>query len=321
MPAVGDLRNRLMALADLTVRGNPEIYALFAFRFPTEGPEALRARLDAMVRGSDALVTAVPDPPLGTVLSHLAVFAGAMPEDFDLRGASVGNLVITGGYLDRGRDLDSALDLFSDLVAARGTVRPVIDGDLHLVAVLRDGRRVVGQHRITGRREPPLEVPVERVHLCMAGSEETVLPPRIDGGVADMIGRADLVCFPIGSFYSSLLATLLPRGVADSVARSGAPKIYVPNPDGTDPEEIGLDLPAKVRRLLACLKEGATAEVTVRDLLHIVLLDTRAGSVPGILLDEVRSQGVDVVDVPLVSADSAPLYDERLLAEALLSLA
>jgi hypothetical protein len=30
---------------------------------------------------------------------------------------------------------------------------------------------------------------------------------------------------------------------------------------------------------------------------------------------------VDVVDVPLVSADSAPLYDERLLAEALLSLA
>src|SRR6056297_3502215 len=53
MPAVGDLRNRLMALADQTVRGNPEIYMLFAFRFPDdEEPTALRRRLDRMVRGS-----------------------------------------------------------------------------------------------------------------------------------------------------------------------------------------------------------------------------------------------------------------------------
>src|SRR3954466_10320020 len=34
MPAIGDLRNRIVALADESVRGNPQIYRLFAHRLP-----------------------------------------------------------------------------------------------------------------------------------------------------------------------------------------------------------------------------------------------------------------------------------------------
>src|SRR6056297_2095826 len=36
MPAVGDLRNRLMALADKSVHGNPAIFDLFTHRLPAD---------------------------------------------------------------------------------------------------------------------------------------------------------------------------------------------------------------------------------------------------------------------------------------------
>src|SRR5262245_3267262 len=40
MISVGDLRNRLMALADTRLRGHPEIYELFGYRFPASGDNA-----------------------------------------------------------------------------------------------------------------------------------------------------------------------------------------------------------------------------------------------------------------------------------------
>jgi 2-phospho-L-lactate transferase/gluconeogenesis factor (CofD/UPF0052 family) len=139
-------------------------------------------------------------------------------------------------------------------------VRPVVDCDLDLVADLEDGRRLVGQHRITGRTEPALESRVARVFLSRPGADSEARTVRgSTRSPEDLIAQADLICFPVGSFYTSLIATLLPEGVADAVARSGAPKVYVPNPDGTDSEEFGLDLAAKVRRLLACLEDGASA--------------------------------------------------------------
>lgn len=322
MPAVGDLRNRLMALADQTVRGNPEIYMLFAFRFPDdEEPDALRARLDRMVRGSDALVRAVPEPLRGIVRHHLGFFGDAMPDSFDLRGAAIGNLVLAGGYLNQGRSLDSVLYLFSQLVEARGIVRPVVDANLHLVAELENGDRLVGQHRITGRTTPALQAPVERVFLSRSASAPSPVRPRIDPVVDDLIEEAELICYPVGSFYTSLLATLLPEGVADAIARSEAPKVFVPNPDGTDPEELGLDLPGKVRRLLACLEASATTRVPPESVLGYVLVDLAASAPPLNLVEDAAKHGVEIVRLPLSTRRSAPLYDDDLLAEALLSLA
>ncbi|MEX2472237.1 MAG: GAK system CofD-like protein [Gemmatimonadota bacterium] len=322
MPAVGDLRNRLMALADQTVRGNPEIYTLFAFRFPDdEEPTALRARLDRMIRGSDALVRAVPEPLRGIVRNHLGFFRDAMPDSFDLRGAAIGNLVLAGGYLNQGRNLDSVLYLFSQLVEARGIVRPVVDANLHLVAELENGNRLVGQHRITGRSTPALQAPVERLFLSRSASDPSPVRPRTDALVDDLIERAELICYPVGSFYTSLLATLLPEGVADAIARSEAPKVFVPNPDGTDPEELGLDLPGKVRRLLACLEASATTRVPPSSVLGYVLVDWTAAAPPPSLVEDAAKHGVEIVRLPLSTGGSAPFYDDDLLAEALLSLA
>ena len=52
MPAIGDLRNRIVALADESVRGNPQIYRLFTHRLAHDAPAAELAReLESLVSG------------------------------------------------------------------------------------------------------------------------------------------------------------------------------------------------------------------------------------------------------------------------------
>jgi CofD-related protein of GAK system len=320
MPAVGDLRNRLMALADTSVLGNPEIYSLFAFRFPEDADaDQLRRSLDRMVRGVDPQVKAIPTPMRSIVRRHLGFFQDAMPDSFDLRGANIGNLVLTGGYLNQGRSLDSTLYLFSQLVEVRGVVRPVVEQNLHLVAELADGRRVIGQHNLTGKERNALDSPIRSIYLSRSRRKVAPVRPRIPETVDSLIRTAELICYPVGSFYTSLIATLLPDGVSDAIAAADVPKVYVPNP-GHDPEEVGMSLVDKVRALRAHLKAGSTKRTAVDRLLQFVLLDARSSGVTRKTLRQVEKLGVQVIDVPLITDRSGPYLDDGLLAEALLSM-
>ncbi len=106
--AIGDLRNRLVALAEESLFGTPEIVTLAEFRLDqSKTQSALRKELVSMVNGSHPLVNAVPCPIRQIVCSHLHWFARAISKStaspraqaFDLRGASIGNLLLVGGYL------------------------------------------------------------------------------------------------------------------------------------------------------------------------------------------------------------------------------
>ncbi|MEN6467776.1 MAG: 2-phospho-L-lactate transferase CofD family protein [Smithella sp.] len=63
MLSIGDLRNRLMALADQTVKGNPSIYELFSYRLSADQPSGmLLKKLESIARGHDSLVDGIPTP-------------------------------------------------------------------------------------------------------------------------------------------------------------------------------------------------------------------------------------------------------------------
>ena len=103
MPAIGDVRNRLLALADRSLHGNPQILALFSHRFPLDGDQkALFAELLQMIRGTHPLVSCIPDPMRKIIRHHLLRFSENMPPGFDLTKASIGNLILTGGYWKTG---------------------------------------------------------------------------------------------------------------------------------------------------------------------------------------------------------------------------
>ncbi len=325
MPAVGDIRARLMALADQSLRGNPAIFELFVHRLPADDtPEGLRATLDRMVRGKHPLVARVTDPMRKIVRNHLAMFQQNMPEDFDLTGASIGNLVLAGGYLANRRHLDPVIFMFSSLVQVRGMVRPVVNKNLHLAAELADGSLVVGQHRMTGKEVPPLASPIQRLFLSDETGRPVVQPIR--DKVRSLITGAELICYPMGSFHTSVMANLLPRGVGQAVAQACCPKVYVPS-TGVDPECLGMSVADQVERLAATLMGDAASDAGGRptalaDVLHYVLVDSSHGQYPGGLeLERIRRMGVEVIDTPLIGYGPSPDIDDRFLVPILLSLA
>jgi hypothetical protein len=116
------------------------------------------------------------------------------------------------------------------------------------------------------------------------------------------------------------MANLLPKGVGSEIARAGCPKVYVPN-TGEDPEELGLAPHDQVRLLLEQLRRDAGAETPTELLLHFVLVDSVRGEYTGGLdIDAIEALGVEVIDTPLVSDETAPLIESRRLVELLLSL-
>jgi CofD-related protein of GAK system len=320
MPSVGDLRSRLIALADETARGNPEIYELFSHRLDADGDsDALGRRLDAMIAGHDDLVARVPEPLRGFARRYLGHFAERMPSHFDLRGASVGNLILTGGYLSE-RDLDGVLYLFSHLLAVRGTVYPILNDDFHLAVHLEDGSRVVGQHAITGKEAAPLTSPIERLEIIESLERPEPAAPLASEKVLELIQSADLICYPMGSFFSSVVCNLLPEGVGQAIASARCPKVYIPS-TGHDPEQHGLDVARATHVLLDALRRDAGRDAPTEHLLNFVLLDPRPEYyAQPCNRDSMKQLGVEVIDLDLVSETEPPQIDPERLTEILLSL-
>jgi CofD-related protein of GAK system len=322
IPAVGDLRNRLLALADSTVTP-AEVPALCNRRLPEEGSrDALLQELYCLASARSSVWAGIPRV-FGEVLRlHLHYFLEAMPPHFDPRGACLGNLILAGGWAHHGGDLLPTLDMLSRLLHVRGLVLPVVQENLHLAAELENAECVVGQHRITGRRNV-LPAPVRRLFLTRQRPESELPPaerrPRVASLVATYIRAADCICYPMGSFYTSLLANMLPVGVGVAVSKAECPKVYIPN-SGIDPEQRGLSVADGVALLLKTLRRDAGSRTEAARLLHVVLVDSARGSYPdGIDAEGVTAQGVAIRDIPLVQPDNVQRHIPELTARAILS--
>ena len=321
MPAIGDLRNRIVALADESVRGNPQIYRLFTHRLANDAPPAQLAReLDRLVSGEAALVAAIPEPMRRIVQTHLRLFAEHMPADFDLRGANLGNLLLAGGFLSHSRDLESVLFLFSKLLEVRGLVRCIVDDDLHLCAELSDGTRLVGQHLLTGKEVAPIRSAIRELYLVDRLDAPQRASTSIDDKVRRSIEAADLVCYPMGSFYSSVIANLLPKGVGRAIVSASGPRVYIPN-TGHDPEQYGMSVADSLEALVRYVRADAGADVPLGRIVNLVLLDRdRTHYGMHVDLERLERMGVQVVSLELVTENSSPHAHPLRLTEALLSL-
>lgn len=319
MISVGDLRNRLMALADQSVKGNPNIYRLFSYRFPEdETLRTLHKRLHQMAAGNDPLISTIIDPMREIICNHLQYFIERMPIDFDLQGANIGNLILAGGYINNNYNIDTVLYIFSKLVEVRGVVKPVMDTFLHLVAELENGDVLIGQHLITGKEVPKIKSPIKRVYLTQNVDDPTPVSVSINDDINSLISKAELICYPIGSFYSSVIANLIPQGVGKSVAHNNCPKVYVPN-TLPDPEQKGMDLYKSVQTILMYLNKDHV--IPPENLLDYVIVDTRNAQYPYDLdLDKIENLGLDIIDTELITSQSYPYIDPKCLINVLLSL-
>jgi CofD-related protein of GAK system len=321
LPGVGDLRNRLLALSHNDTNEQEVVARLLSYRLSLSAPQnVLRAHLKLMAEGDDPLVTSLQAQKRKLFCHKIARVLQCLPDDFDLKGACIGNLLFVDS-LCVGKDrLQCSIDFFHQMLDIRGIVRPIVESNLHLAAILQDGRTVVGQHLLTAKETPALNSTITKLYLC----ESEVNPEPVDCYLLkknrEYIEQANMICYPPGSFFTSILANLLPVGVGEAVGKNPNPKVYIPNL-GHDPEQLGMTLEDCILTLIRYLRKHADQPLKPSQYISTILLDVNekyyAGGIP---FERLRDMGINVVQRDLVTMRSAPYYNDDLLLKNLLAI-
>jgi uncharacterized cofD-like protein len=148
------------------------------------------------------------------LLSHL--FQYRFHAGRGLRGHNFGNLFLAALTHVTG-DFAEAVRVSSKVLAIRGRIFPSTVSNVGLVATLADGRRVHGETRITASRKA-----IKRLALFPRSVKP--LPKAVEA-----IHNADLILLGPGSLYTSIIPNLLIPEIAQAIAKSKAPCVYIAN--------------------------------------------------------------------------------------------
>jgi len=133
-----------------------------------------------------------------------------------LKGHSFGNLFLTAMTRLTG-DFAHAVKLSSEVLAVNGRIYPSTSANVRLEAMLAEGRKVIGETRISRSKQP-----IDRVML-------TPRRARPLKETLDAIAHADLITMGPGSLYTSVIPHLLVEGIPQALAASPATKAYFAN--------------------------------------------------------------------------------------------
>ncbi len=168
--------------------------------------------------------------------------------DFEFGDCSLGNLVFTGGYLDRGHDFNAAVDWFGALCESRARICNLTDGrNLVLVGLKADGRFLPDEASIVA---PQDATAIEEIFLLpdylgaderrdlerldLAGRRrflrERERAPEPNPAAVAALERADVIVYGPGTQHSSLFPSYLTRAVPDAIAANQrAVKVFIAN--------------------------------------------------------------------------------------------
>ena len=134
-----------------------------------------------------------------------------------LSGHTLGNLIMMALSDITGSE-QGAIDATSEIFDVVGTIIPVTYDSVQLVATMRDGEVVEGEHLIDE---------AERVREIV--DFKTDQPARATDQAVKAIMDADYIVVGPGDVYTSTLANFVISGIPETFARSKAQKILIPN--------------------------------------------------------------------------------------------
>lgn len=160
-------------------------------------------------------------------LSDLPFAQKTLEEVFDFRftngkslsGHSLGNILIAALTQITG-SMDRAIAEAARILNASGEVFPVTLDKAHLVAILEDGTRIHGEAKIDRRRVKP-EIPIRSVYLNPQA--------RVFAKARKVLREANIIVLGPGDLYTSIIPTLLVKGVPSAIFASRAKLVYVVN--------------------------------------------------------------------------------------------
>ena len=133
----------------------------------------------------------------------------------DLNGHPVGNLLLTA-LTDISGNISDGIEALSNVLNLKGKVLPLTEDNVTLVANMKDGSIVKGEHFITESDGIIKEVYYE---------EEPVVNPL----VIKSIKEADLVILSMGSLYTSIIPNLICDDIVKTLDSSNKEIMYLSN--------------------------------------------------------------------------------------------
>lgn len=168
-------------------------------------------------------------------------------EEGDLKGQNFGNLLIASMNSISG-NFEEAIRKISDVLAVTGKVLPVTLRDITLYAKLKNGTVVKGESNIPIKSLEE-NSPIEKVFIKPKHAE--TIKEAIDA-----IDDADIVLLGPGSLYTSIIPNLLIKNIKESLNKTKAIKVYVPNVMSQPGETNSYTVSSYVKALLDHWKGG-----------------------------------------------------------------
>ncbi|HXC96134.1 MAG TPA: gluconeogenesis factor YvcK family protein [Edaphobacter sp.] len=236
-------------------------------------------------------------------------------EHGDLEGHSFGNLFVAALSHITG-DFAQAVQMSSQILAARGKIFPSTNVNVNLAAEMEDGSVVRGETNITASRRSIVELRLEP-------EAADPLPETLEA-----IASADLITLGPGSLYTSLITNLLVRGMPEALASSRATKVFVCNLMTQANESLGLSASQHIEKILQHA-EGAGGSIFDYALINTGVISAerleqyaREGQERiEADLDRVRALGVEPVTGNFVHEGDVLRHDYDRVAERVLMLA
>lgn len=133
----------------------------------------------------------------------------------DLNGHTVGNLLITALTNITG-SLSAGVESLSKVLNLKGKVIPLTEDMVDLMATMKDGKVICGEHNITKDKRK-----IKTVYYKNS--------PVVNQEVIDSIRKADLILLSMGSIFTSIIPNLLCKEVIKELDNSDKDIIYINN--------------------------------------------------------------------------------------------
>ncbi|MFV0249835.1 MAG: uridine diphosphate-N-acetylglucosamine-binding protein YvcK [Bacilli bacterium] len=133
----------------------------------------------------------------------------------DLNGHTIGNLILTAMANITG-NMSSGVSEISKIFNLKGTVLPLTEDNVILMAQMNDESIVEGEHNITTTNKK-----IKKVFY-----KET---PVVCQNVIQAINEADLIILSMGSLYTSLIPNLICNEIIEAIDNSKSKIMYVCN--------------------------------------------------------------------------------------------
>lgn len=163
----------------------------------------------------NALATLSADD--GSLLSRVMQHRIVAPGDPNLDGMAFGNLFIAA-LTQMSESFVKAIQQISDFLDVQADIFPVTEENTHICAELMDGTIVEEEFNVRQLDKAAIK------RIFVQNPEATVYPPCIDA-----LREADLITIGPGSLFTTVIACLAFKEIAQAIRDSSAVKVYVCN--------------------------------------------------------------------------------------------